>query len=37
LTLPDIFIDQDTQARQYAAAGLDAAGINAAVRALLNG
>jgi 1-deoxy-D-xylulose-5-phosphate synthase len=35
LTLPDIFIDQDTQARQYAAAGLDAAGINAAVRALL--
>ena len=27
LTLPDIYQDQDTQAKQYADAGLDAAGI----------
>ena len=35
LTLPDIYQDQDTQANQYAQAGLDAAGITlAALKAL---
>ncbi len=35
LHLPDVFQDHDTQARMYAQAGLDAAGIMAAARRLL--
>ncbi len=35
LTLPDVFQEHDTPAKQYAEAGLDAAGIAATVRTLL--